>query len=195
MKKRDIREAREAKRRKRRQKNTLMWGGLGLIGLIVVGFLAWNALRPAAGEAMPVLSRDHVAEDLPLEAFNSDPPTSGAHYANNLPADFYHESDLARLPANPEGYLVHNLEHGYSIFWYNCELLEEAGCTELKGQIQAIMDEFNGFKLIAFPRATIDFPLVMTSWGRMQKFDAFSAANARQFIVSNRNRAPEPNAP
>ena len=27
---------------------------------------------------------------------------------------------MPNLPQYPEGYLVHNLEHGYVIFWYNC---------------------------------------------------------------------------
>ena len=195
MTKQTIREARKAKQRKSRVRNMLIWGGLGLVVVVVVGILVWNAIRPAAGDAIPVLSSEHVADNQPLGAFIGDPPTSGDHYANNLPADFYHEGDLARLPSNPEGYLIHNLEHGYSIFWYNCELLDETGCGVLKGQIQTVMDEFNGFKLIAFPWTTSEVPLIMTSWGRMQKFDAFSAEEARQFITRNRNRAPEPNAP
>ena len=29
----------------------------------------------------------------------------------------------------PEGYLVHNLEHGYAIFWYNCDLLSAEECS------------------------------------------------------------------
>ena len=90
---------------------------------------------------------------------------------------------------------MHNLEHGYVIFWYNCELLDENGCESLKGQIQGVMDEFDGFKLIGFPRASIRVPLVMTSWGRMQEFVTIDATQSSDFIRSNRNRAPEPNAP
>ena len=95
----------------------------------------------------------------------------------------------------PEGYLVHNLEHGYVIFWYNCNLLDEQNCSELKIQIKSVMDEFNGVKLIAFPRESLDVPVVMTSWGQLQQFEVFNENPAASFVESNRNRAPEPNAP
>jgi hypothetical protein len=101
---------------------------------------------------------------------------------------------LNAIPENPEGYLVHNLEHGYVIFWYNYNLLDEQECNDLKGQIQATMDEHNGVKLIAMPRNSIDVPLVLTSWGRMQKFETFDSDSVNSFISRNRNRAPEPNA-
>ncbi len=192
---RSIRAARNAQKRKRRWRRNIIWGGLGLAASAIIGILIWTAVRPAAGEAIPVISRDHIPENQPLPGIGSDPPTSGDHYASNLPAGFYSESDLARLPANPDGYLIHNLEHGYIIFWYNCELLDENGCNDLKGQIQSVMNDFQGVKLIAFPRNSLDVPLAMTSWGRLQKFDMFSPEEARDFISRNRNRAPEPDAP
>ncbi|NOH04996.1 MAG: DUF3105 domain-containing protein [Chloroflexi bacterium] len=63
--------------------------------------------------------------------YNSDPPTSGLHYATEARAGFYEEN----IYTYPAAYLVHNLEHGYVIIWYNCDLLNETGCAELKSQI------------------------------------------------------------
>jgi hypothetical protein len=57
------------------------------------------------------------------------------------------------------------------------------------------MDEFDGFKLIAFPWKSLEVPVAMTSWGRLQRFETFDPSQARAFIKANRNRAPEPNAP
>jgi hypothetical protein len=96
---------------------------------------------------------------------------------------------------NPEGYLIHNLEHGYVIFWYNCNLLDDSGCNEIKDQIRNVIDEFNSFKVIGFPRSSIDAPVVATSWGRLQRFDNFDEQLAADFVRANRGRAPEPNAP
>lgn len=127
--------------------------------------------------------------------YNSDPPTSGRHYASEFDAGFFDEADLAGLPAYPEGYLVHNLEHGYVIFWYNCAVWGEAGCEPLKSGIQNVMAEFGGVKLIAFPRASLRVPLAMTSWGRLQEFKSFDAELARRFVRANRYHAPEPDAP
>jgi hypothetical protein len=112
-----------------------------------------------------------------------------------LPAGFYDDADVAVLPPRPEGFLVHNLEHGYVIFWYNCQALDEAGCAELKAQIRQVMDDHGNFKLIAFPWTSIEEPLAMTSWGRLQRFERFDARAASRFIRTNLNKAPEPNAP
>ena len=60
---------------------------------------------------------------------------------------------------------------------------------------RAVTDQYNGIKLIAFPWQSIDTPVVMTSWGHLQRFERFNASRASDFIERNRNRAPEPNAP
>lgn len=57
------------------------------------------------------------------------------------------------------------------------------------------MDDFNDEKVIGFPWTLDGAPLVMTSWGQRQRFQAFEEQPARRFVRLNRNRAPEPNAP
>ncbi|GAB1471704.1 hypothetical protein MASR2M66_25820 [Chloroflexota bacterium] len=51
------------------------------------------------------------------------------------------------------------------VFWYNCDLLDESACSELKSQIRSVMDELGGTKMIAYPWTSIDVSLVMTSRG------------------------------
>ncbi len=197
MGKRAIRAARRAKQRRRRLISRLIWSGLGLAVIGALGFLVWGTVRPPAGEAVPLMSNagQHVPEGSDPGPFNSDPPTSGPHYAREFDAGFYDESSPQAQVPYPEGYIGHNLEHGYVIFWYNCEALNGTACEDLKGQIQAVMDDFDTVKLIAFPRPSLDVPVVMTSWGRMQRFETFDPNLARRFVRANRNRAPEPNAP
>jgi hypothetical protein len=173
----------------------LLWGGLGGAALVIVGFFVWSAARPLAGTAVPVESRDHVEPGTDPGPHNSNPPTSGRHYPSELDAGFYDESQVAGIGPHPEGYLVHNLEHGYVIFWYNCRRLDQAACDEMKSEIQAVMNEFDGVKLIAFPWDSIDTPIVLTSWGQMQPMERFDEAQARSFIRRNRYHAPEPSAP
>jgi len=138
---------------------------------------------------------DDVPEGSDPGPFNSDPPTSGPHYAQEYESGFYEESDREVQNEFPEGFLLHNLEHGYTIFWYNCDLLDESSCSNLKSSIKGVMNDLNNFKVIGFPRSSIQSPLVMTSWGRMLSFETLNADLARDFINRNRNRAPEPNAP
>ena len=101
--------------------------------------------------------------------------------------------DIPTLPAHPEGYLVHNLEHGYVIFWYNCKANPAINCTDLKKAILNVMDTYGGVKLIAFPWPTLDVPLAMSSWGRIYKLNIPDERLMRQFVTSNRFQAPEPN--
>ena len=184
----------ERRERNQRQKliSTLTWGGIGVVILAIIGFMIWQGVKPAAGESIPIMtSSPHIDVDTDPGQYNSDPPTSGLHYPQEANVGFYDEN----IYTHPAGYLVHNLEHGYVIFWYNCNLLDETTCTELKSQIRAVMDELGGVKMIAYPWPSLDVPLVMTSWGQLQKFDVFDAQGAIAFYRANLNRAPEPNAP
>jgi hypothetical protein len=172
--------------------SNLTWSGIGLAALAIVGFFVWQGIRPAAGESFPIMtSSPHLGAGTNPGGYNSDPPTSGLHYAEELEPGFY-DTNIYEYPA---GYLVHNLEHGYIIFWYNCDLLDEAGCSELKSQIRSVMDDLGGTKMIAYPWNSVDVPLVLTSWGRMQRFESFDADQTKAFYHANLNKAPEPNAP
>ncbi len=188
-------EARRAARRRQQMRGYIIWGGLGVALIGVLAVLVWNAVKPAAGEEVPIMaSRDHVPEGSDPGPHNTDPPTSGPHYASTLRAGFYEESDLEGLGEFPEGYLLHSLEHGYVIFYYNCDNYQ-GDCETLKQDIQGVMAAFENFKVIAVPWESIAEPVVMTSWGRMLRVDRFDTGEARQFVDRNRFRAPEPNAP
>jgi hypothetical protein len=148
------------------------------------------------GEEIPVDPADHVAEGADPGPYNSDPPTSGRHYASEYDAGFYHTGDRETLTPYPAGYLVHNLEHGYVIFWYNCEALpSEETCSALQASIAEVLERADNWKVIAFPWASINVPVVLTTWGRRLEMDAFDSELAMEFVLRNRNEAPEPLAP
>ncbi len=184
------------KRRQREQmRSRIIWTAAIAFVTVTVGALVWPSLRPVVGEAVAIMAdSSHVTTGEDPGPFNSDPPTSGTHYAESLQAGMYDEAAAEAYDPYPAGYLVHNLEHGYVIFWYNCAFLEDAGCEVLKGQLQDVIDEAE-YKVIAFPWASIDVPVVATSWGRMQAFENFDPGAASQFVKRNRNHAPEPQAP
>lgn len=184
------------KRKKARTRSLLLWGSIAVLVIGVLGIALYLNVRPAVGQDAEVMAdNSHAAEGEDPGPYNTDPPTSGRHYASEFEAGFYDEDSPEAQKPFPDGYLVHNLEHGYVIFWYNCDLLDEGGCQELKTQINAVMDEVDNFKVIAFPRDSINVPVVLTSWGQLQEFDRFSPEEAQAFVERNRNHAPEPNAP
>ena len=185
------REERRARQRREQIRSFAIWGSLALLLLALIGFMIWRGVRPAAGEAISeMVSSPHIAPESDPGAYNSDPPTSGLHYASEAEAGFYDEN----IYTYPAGYLVHNLEHGYVIFWYNCDIVSEAECSELKTQLRTVMDQLGGTKLIAYPWPSLDVPVAVTSWTRLQKFETFDPEQAKAFYRANLNRAPEPNA-
>ncbi len=182
----------QERQRKQKFRNNLVWGGIGAVVLAIIAIVIWQGVRPAAGESVQIMVSDpHIPADSDPGQYNSDPPTSDPLYAEEARAGFYDNNNY-KFPA---GYLVHNLEHGYVIFWYNCDLLDETGCADLKGQIQSVMDDLGGTKLITYPWPSLAVPLVMTSWGRLQRFEIFDLEQAKAFYRSNLNKSPEPNAP
>lgn len=190
------RESRRKQRNRQRILRIALVAGIGAITLGILAVTVWDTARPPVGEAFAILPADHVEQGLDPGPYNSDPPTSGPHYAESLKAGFYHESDAAAMSPYPVGYLVHNLEHGYVIFWYNCTVLPEGSdCDQMKGEIMEVMERFDGVKLIAFPWESLSEPVVLTSWGQMLRMHTFDPDAAADFVRSNRNRAPEPHAP
>lgn len=185
------REQMRSRQRRQQMRTNLTWGGLGLGVLAIIGLFVWQGVRPRPGEEIPIMSSTHIPVDSDPGTYNSNPPTSGSHYPETINAGFY-DSNNHQYPG---GRLVHNLEHGYVIFWYNCAGLSDSGCSELKSQIEAVLNEVNNVKVIAYPWDSIDVPVVITSWGRLQKMETFNAAQARAFYKANLNRSPEPGAP
>ena len=184
---------RAALRKQQKQRKILLYGGLGLLGVAVIAgivFLAMRAPGGVLGEAVAVTSAEHVAEGSDPGPYASNPPAGGKHYASELDAGFFDEDAPEAALPYPAGPLVHNLEHGYVIFWYNCAAYS-GDCSILKETIRAAMDDAGSTKLIAFPWTEMQVPLAMTSWGRILKFDQPDSDLMVAFARNNRNHAPE----
>lgn len=188
------------RQRRQRMRSRLIWGAAGLGVVALIGYFIWQGVvavsTPPVGEVVKVSPDyvDHIEVGTDPGPFPSNPPAGGSHYPNEFDAGFYNENSAeAQLPY-PEGYIGHNLEHGYVVFWYNCDALTDGNCETLKASIQAVMDDFGGVKLIAFPWPSLDVPVAMTSWGRLQRFESFDPQLATAFVEANRNQSPEPNA-
>ena len=197
MKKTNRQIIREAQQKKQARSRALIFGVSIVAILIVIAVVLLSAnnspvsARPI-GDVVAISSSDHVPNNTVPGPYNSNPPAGGTHFETSYSARFYQEADLASLPQNPQGYLVHSLEHGYVIFWYNCQAAN-TDCSALKQTIQKVMDETGGTKLIAFPWADMDVPLAMTSWGRILKFPTADPVLMKRFVERNRYQAPEPN--
>jgi Protein of unknown function (DUF3105) len=202
-----IQQRRSAARSSRRRQ----WLIIGVVAIVVVaGIVAILTLTgkttPAVAalpsspsspdlveETIPIQGRNHIEPGTPHEPYNSNPPTSGPHYADQMipvPADFYDESNM---PLDER--IVHAEEHGYVVIWYNCNKAPNGDCAALKEGIRELRDALGDTKLIAVPRTEMDTMIAMTSWGKLQRFDAFDVAQISAFYHRNLEQGPEVGGP
>ena len=129
---------------------------------------------------LPDEGRQHVAEGTPI-TYNTDPPTSGTHYPASQPGGHYtHEI----LP----GYLVHSMEHGAIIIYYN-PTVSLAQQNEIRDIIQPHLGNFA--TVIAVPRNDPDYPIILTAWRHWQRLRAYDANMIRDFIDLRLGKGPE----
>lgn len=150
---------------------------------------ASTAVTPTAGptsgeigEAVPIQGRQHVKVGEAHPPYNSDPPTSGWHLAEAIPAGFYEEPQVDEA-------LVHNLEHGHIVIAYDCGKLK--ACDDVKAKLKAIVDRYDSWKVTVVPRENKDAPLALTAWGRILKLDEYDEAQITAFIDAYRDQGPE----
>ena len=153
-----------------------------------------GGLPTELGEAIPIVSQWHIEEGTAASDWNSDPPTSGEHYPRWAPAGFNEEVIV-------DEYLVHNLEHGYIIIYYNCEGMSDDACGIFKIAIQAAMAAAGNDpdtltpKLVAVPRPGMPNPITYTAWGRLYAADVFAPDELVTFVLLYRSLAPEGSLP
>lgn len=149
--------------------------------VVVVGyglvFLARQNQQQRPGEAIAVQGQEHIAVGANHPEYNSNPPTSGPHYAQ--PARWgVHQTEL------PDEQVIHNLEHGD--IWISYVGIDDATKTALEKIAQSHP------KIILEPRSNNDAPIVLASWGRLQKLQTFDERAILDFIEANGNKSPEP---
>lgn len=134
--------------------------------------------KPLLGQEIAITGRNHLPQGTSIQ-YNSNPPVGGPHYPDPAHAGIY--------PTPPaDGNLVHSLEHGAIILWYNP--------TKLSGeQIATLKQIFNNTsgKTIMVPRETMDVPVALTSWGRILKLTTIDETQIKTFFDTNIDRGPE----
>ena len=128
----------------------------------------------------PTQGRDHIAVGSSHSAYNSNPPTSGSHYADEAQWGA-HEQEL------PDEQLIHNLEHGG--IWISYKDIDQSTKTKIEILAKQYPD-----KIIVTPRANNDAKIAVASWTRLLKLDQFDEGKIVDFIKANKNKSPEPNA-
>ena len=135
-----------------------------------------------------VTSAAHVDEcsELPDEK----PPHGGPHYPVWAAFQTY-DFPIAH------GYLIHSMEHGAVVFYYNCP----NGCSDEVVQAKALIEQQPTDPLcsdtgverraILVPDPTLDVPWAASAWGYTLRADCFDAEQFGRFYSEHYAKSPE----
>ena len=179
--------------RKQAGSSSRLWIAAGVAVVAIVAFFVYGALMDEAYrqrvanadlsdvEQFPSEGREHVPEGTRI-AYRTDPPTSGPHYDKVAEPRFYEQ------PVNP-GYLVHNLEHGHVIIYYDPERTPEAALD----YVRTLTRRYRGVwdAVLAVPRSLENEVLILTAWQHMLRLETFDPAKVDAFVDAYRGRGPE----
>lgn len=121
----------------------------------------------------------HVAIGEEHDAYNSNPPNSGWHYAQ-APAWGAYKKPLVDESA------LHAVEHGGIWISYTDEVSDDDLLEIRKIQRQ------NAGAVISSPRPENDSPIAVVAWGKVLKLDTVNTELITKFIEENKNNTHEP---
>ncbi len=164
------RERRQDARSRKRTRNRLyaLAGGVALVAAVILVVLLQGG-GSDLGRTIPQLRGVHS----PPYVYNSDPPTSGNHLAIQSP------SGHLGAPLVKEA-VVHNMEHGSVVLWY------QPDDPELAGDVNRLVRDLGDTCLVAGTYGDMDFTMVATVWGRTLELDRFDEILLREFIEAYR---------
>jgi hypothetical protein len=127
-----------------------------------------------------VVHTDHPSYAGPLgnpPKYTADPPSGGDHLSPSVGAGVYRGDNVP-----PDGVLVHSLEHGYVILWFqgdeDFDVVEDAAREHPRDTI-------------VVQRPSMDVPVAATAWGRRLLCESVDPATLAEFVEERRNQAPE----
>lgn len=163
-------------------------GAFVLAGLLVVVVLvvAGSGPSPYAGTSQPNDGGGHIPACTPGN-YSSTPPTSGCHDPSPLNWGVY------TAPVSAQQ-LIHNLEHGGIVVWYQPQQLNADQIAELTRYVNS-QTSGNRFKVILAPWDGDDFghPIAVAAWRNLLYLDEVDTDAIRGFTDQHYGRSPEPN--
>lgn len=142
-----------------------------------------NATLLSGVQRFPDEGNAHVPQGTHVD-YGTRPPTSGKHYPQPTPAGFY-------TRPQPAGNLVHSLEHGAVVIYYDPSALTPAANASLHAFVDAHGDRWASVIVVPNPSADPGSPYVLTAWRTMLGLDGYRPATVRAFLAEYLGRGPE----
>lgn len=162
------------------------YAGFGLAALLVLTGLYYVIPAESFGDdydgdlgrSVPILGRSHISPGDPGFEYNSNPPTSGPHYASPVPTGFYSEQ-------REDEALIHNIEHGQIWISYS-----DVG-SNTTAELETLASQYPNAVVVTY-RLENDAPLAVASWGHVMKLDSYNETKITAYIERHVNNSPEP---
>lgn len=138
-------------------------------------------LPPEAREPLPDEGRQHIPEGS-RASYRTDPPTSGPHYATWAEPAFYTEPVPYEL-------LVHNLEHGHVVIYYDPARTPTGARDHLRRLTRRYRHPWAA--VLAVPREDPRYVLILTAWRHWLRLERYDPALVDAFVEVYRGRGPE----
>lgn len=181
-KKRDKKEAKERRKSRRKILRWAIGGGLTAAVLVFLGYWGSGQTPPMPQEErFPTEGASHVNPGMKIP-YKTDPPTSGDHHGDPAAPSFY------TTPVPPE-LLVHNLEHGNIVIYYDESRLSGDDLLKIRSFTDRYREPFAA--VLAVPRSDAKYPLILTAWTRMLRLTRYDPDTVEHFIDRYRGRGPE----
>jgi len=190
----------------------LLYGGIGLAVLVLGGLAVWGitALGGDSGttpeptpdqpapdslpdrgdqsllenvEKFPSEGTSHVSPDTDIE-YERIPPTSGPHYGSTTSAGYYEERPSF-------GSLVHSLEHGAVVIYYDPGTITQSAKAHLQSYAQEYTGAWQSVIVVPHPEEDPESPYVLTAWRTKLELDSYDKKTVRTFIAEYLGRGPE----
>lgn len=158
--------------------------------IVVIALLASGSDPRFRGTFQPDEGRTHVAVGQ-VPTYKSVPATSGPHWSSTQPECPMNWGVYATAVLEP--CVIHNLEHGGIVIWYQASLPAD--------QVSKLADFVNvqvhaaQFKYILSPWTGKDFghPIAVTAWDWLLYLDTADTDAISGFASQHYEKSPEPN--
>jgi len=172
----------------------LLIGGILVLGVAILAVvLLFGGGSPDPGGGIGVRQADaggtHIPDGQQGTGYTSVPATSGQHWNTATspgPWGVY-------PTAQPQERMVHNLEHGGIVIWYQPAQIAPADLTALTEFVQQQITT-ERFKMALVPWSGADFshPIAVTAWNWLLYLDTADLDKVRTFTDAHYGKAPEP---
>lgn len=179
-------------------------GGVLLVGVVLIALvlLLGSGPSPAVGVQQPDDGQAHVGPGVTCRSaespcganpYSSTPATSGPHWDPSAVANW----GVYTTPQN-ETQLIHNLEHGGIVIWYDPDVLDADQVDELSRYVTSqVSSGISGrFKFILTPwdgEDELPSPIVATAWRWLLELDEVDTGTLDAFAREHYGLSPEPN--